>query len=162
MRATSIQFAYSSTRLGAIYPGHPLNLGWMERAKYLRMTACLSYPLESLPRVCPSRRPTRHMRKWIFIGTGRKEVVVWNKIAVVDPVSGTRGRSSWGGRLLPLAKSGENRIAQCLNLASHFASSKTLIFNKGFACINVHWNRSSSMYWVIASSKRSITRKVEV
>ena len=31
-------------------------------------------------------------------------------------------------------------IAQCLNLASHFASSKTLIFNKGFACTNVHWN----------------------
>ena len=30
-------------------------------------------------------------------------------------------------------------IAQCLNLASHFAS-KTLIFNKGFACTNVHWN----------------------
>ena len=31
-------------------------------------------------------------------------------------------------------------IAQCLNLASHFASSKTLIFNKGFACTNLHWN----------------------
>ena len=27
-------------------------------------------------------------------------------------------------------------ITQCLNLASHFASSKTLIFNKGFACTN--------------------------
>ena len=31
-------------------------------------------------------------------------------------------------------------ITQCLNLASHFASSKTLIFNKGFACTNLHWN----------------------
>ena len=31
-------------------------------------------------------------------------------------------------------------IAQCWNLASHFASSKTLIFNKGFAYTNVHWN----------------------
>ena len=31
-------------------------------------------------------------------------------------------------------------IAQCLNLASHFASTKTLIFNKGFACTNLHWN----------------------
>ena len=31
-------------------------------------------------------------------------------------------------------------IAQCLNLASHFTSSKTPIFNKGFACTNVHWN----------------------
>ena len=31
-------------------------------------------------------------------------------------------------------------IAQCLNLASHFTSSKTLIFNKGFACTNVYWN----------------------
>ena len=31
-------------------------------------------------------------------------------------------------------------IAQCLNLALHFTSSKTLIFKKGFACTNVHWN----------------------
>ena len=31
-------------------------------------------------------------------------------------------------------------IAWCLNLALHFASSKTLILNKGFACTNVHWN----------------------
>ena len=28
----------------------------------------------------------------------------------------------------------------CLNLALHFTSSETPIFNKGFACNNVHWN----------------------
>ena len=31
-------------------------------------------------------------------------------------------------------------IARCLNLASHFASSKSLLFNKGLACTNLHWN----------------------